>query len=139
MALLCYNWSCGQCFDPETNSDDACTYHPGVRVFHDAFKGWSCCKRRTTDFSDFLSIVGCTKGRHNSEKPPEPVKPEVKTTEKELSELKPKFQEHIQTCKTVEAIKRPIYLFVPLIFLLCYTKLIIHFSLLVGTIVVSYT
>uniref|UniRef100_A0A452RC92 Cysteine and histidine rich domain containing 1 n=1 Tax=Ursus americanus TaxID=9643 RepID=A0A452RC92_URSAM len=109
MALLCYNRGCGQRFDPETNSDDACTYHPGVPVFHDALKGWSCCKRRTTDFSDFLSIAGCTKGRHNSEKPPEPVKPEVKTTEKkELSELKPKFQEHIiQAPKPVEAIKRP--------------------------------
>ncbi|NP_001106917.1 cysteine and histidine-rich domain-containing protein 1 [Sus scrofa] len=109
MALLCYNRGCGQRFDPETNSDDACTYHPGVPVFHDALKGWSCCKRRTTDFSDFLSIAGCTKGRHNSEKPPEPVKPEVKTTEKkELSELKPRFQEHIiQAPKPVEAIKRP--------------------------------
>ena len=54
---------------------------------------------------------GCTKGRHNSEKPPEPVKPEVKTTEKkELSELKPRFQEHIiQAPKPVEAIKRPRY------------------------------
>uniref|UniRef100_A0A2I3HF21 CHORD domain-containing protein n=1 Tax=Nomascus leucogenys TaxID=61853 RepID=A0A2I3HF21_NOMLE len=107
MALLCYNRSSGQRFDPETNSDNACTYHPGVPVFHDALKGWSCCKRRTTDFSDFLSIVGCTKGRRNSEKPPEPVKPEVKTTEKELSELKPKFQEHIQAPKTVDTIKRP--------------------------------
>ncbi|MBV98230.1 Cysteine and histidine-rich domain-containing protein 1, partial [Eschrichtius robustus] len=109
MALLCYNRGCGQRFDPEANSDDACTYHPGIPVFHDALKGWSCCKRRTTDFSDFLSIVGCTKGRHDSEKPPEPVKPEVKTTEKkELSELKPKFQEHIiQAPKPIEAIKRP--------------------------------
>uniref|UniRef100_F7DLN4 Cysteine and histidine-rich domain-containing protein 1 n=1 Tax=Ornithorhynchus anatinus TaxID=9258 RepID=F7DLN4_ORNAN len=89
---------------------DSCTYHPGVPVFHDALKGWSCCKRRTTDFSDFLSIVGCTKGKHNNEKPPEPVKPEVKSTteRKELSELKPKFQEHIiRAPKPVEAIKRP--------------------------------
>ncbi|NWR47377.1 CHRD1 protein, partial [Regulus satrapa] len=72
--------------------------------------GWSCCKRRTTDFSDFLSIVGCTKGLHNSEKPPEPVKPEVKTTSerKELAELKPRFQEHIiQAPKPLETIKRP--------------------------------
>uniref|UniRef100_A0A8C5XT01 CHORD domain-containing protein n=1 Tax=Microcebus murinus TaxID=30608 RepID=A0A8C5XT01_MICMU len=108
MALLCYNRGCGQRFDPETNSEDACTYHPGVPVLHDALKGWSCCKRRTTDFTDFLSIVGCTKGRHNSEKPPKAVKPEVKTSEKkELSELKPKFQEHlIQAPKPVEAIKR---------------------------------
>uniref|UniRef100_A0A2K6UMT0 CHORD domain-containing protein n=1 Tax=Saimiri boliviensis boliviensis TaxID=39432 RepID=A0A2K6UMT0_SAIBB len=74
MALLCYNQACGQCFDPETNSNDAYTCHPGVLVFHHALKGWSCCKR-TTDFSDFLSIVACQKGRHNSEKPPEPVKP----------------------------------------------------------------
>uniref|UniRef100_A0A8C2V072 Cysteine and histidine-rich domain-containing protein 1 n=1 Tax=Chinchilla lanigera TaxID=34839 RepID=A0A8C2V072_CHILA len=66
-------------------------------------------KRRTTDFSDFLRLVGCIKGRHNSEKPLETVKPEVKTTEKkELWELKPRFQEHIiQAPKPVEAIKRP--------------------------------
>uniref|UniRef100_A0A2K6ASE2 Cysteine and histidine-rich domain-containing protein 1 n=1 Tax=Macaca nemestrina TaxID=9545 RepID=A0A2K6ASE2_MACNE len=94
MALRYYNWGCGQRLDPETNSDDACTYHPGVPVFHDVLNGWSCCKRRTTDFSEFLSITDCTNGRHNSEKPLEPVKPEVKTTEKELSELKPKFEKH---------------------------------------------
>ncbi|XP_062983246.1 cysteine and histidine-rich domain-containing protein 1 [Elgaria multicarinata webbii] len=110
MAQLCYNRGCGQRFDPENNTEESCTYHPGVPVFHDALKGWSCCKRRTTDFSDFLSIVGCTKGFHSSEKPPEPVKPEVKTTSerKELADLKPKFQEHIiQAPKPVEAIRRP--------------------------------
>ncbi|XP_074088169.1 cysteine and histidine-rich domain-containing protein 1-like [Macrotis lagotis] len=108
MSLLCYNRGCRQRFDPETNTDDSCTYHPGVPVFHDALKGWSCCKRRTTDFSDFLSIGGCTKGKHNDENPPEPVKPEVKTTseKKELCELKPKFQEPIIQAP-VEAIKRP--------------------------------
>lgn len=55
---------------------------------------------------------GCTKGLHNSEKPPEPVKPEVKTTSerKELAELKPKFQEHIiRAPKPVETINRPRY------------------------------
>ncbi|KAI6079270.1 Cysteine and histidine-rich domain-containing protein 1 isoform X1 [Aix galericulata] len=91
MSLLCYNRGCGQRFDPETNTEDSCTYHPGVPVFHDALKG-------------------CTKGHHNSEKPPEPVKPEVKTTSerKELAELKPKFQEHIiKAPKPLETIKRP--------------------------------
>nr|XP_033804872.1 cysteine and histidine-rich domain-containing protein 1 isoform X1 [Geotrypetes seraphini] len=110
MSLLCYNKGCGQRFDPDANADDACTYHPGVPVFHDALKGWSCCKRRTTDFSDFLSIVGCTKGKHSNEKPPEPVKPDVKTTsdKTELADLKPKFEEHIiQAPKPVETIKRP--------------------------------
>uniref|UniRef100_A0A2K5N986 CHORD domain-containing protein n=1 Tax=Cercocebus atys TaxID=9531 RepID=A0A2K5N986_CERAT len=88
MALLCYNRGCGQRFDPGPIP---------MTLAH----------RRTTDLSDFLSIVGCAKRRHNSEKPPEPVKPEVKTTEKkELPELKPKFQEHIiQAPKPVEKTK----------------------------------
>uniref|UniRef100_A0A8C6PJ53 Cysteine and histidine-rich domain-containing protein 1 n=1 Tax=Nothobranchius furzeri TaxID=105023 RepID=A0A8C6PJ53_NOTFU len=110
MSVLCYNKGCGQRFDPESNPDDGCTYHPGVPVFHDALKGWSCCKRRTTDFSDFLSIAGCTKGPHNKEKPPEPVKPDVKTSgeKKELEAQKPKFNEYIISApKPQEAICRP--------------------------------
>ncbi|KAG7470909.1 hypothetical protein MATL_G00118930 [Megalops atlanticus] len=110
MSLLCYNKGCGQRFDPDQNPDDACIYHPGVPVFHDALKGWSCCKRRTTDFSDFLSIAGCTKGPHNKDKPPEPVKPDVKTSgeKKELDDLKPKFNEYvIQAPKPLESIQRP--------------------------------
>ncbi|XP_053564602.1 cysteine and histidine-rich domain-containing protein 1 [Bombina bombina] len=110
MSTLCYNRGCGQRYEPDSNTEGSCTYHPGVPVFHDALKGWSCCKRRTTDFSDFLSIVGCTKGLHSNEKPPEPVKPEVKTTteRKELADLKPKFDEHIiQAPKPIESIKRP--------------------------------
>uniref|UniRef100_A0A3B1K2C1 Cysteine and histidine-rich domain-containing protein 1 n=1 Tax=Astyanax mexicanus TaxID=7994 RepID=A0A3B1K2C1_ASTMX len=109
MSLLCYNKGCGQRFDLENNPDDACTYHPGVPVFHDALKGWSCCKRRTTDFSDFLSIAGCTKGPHNQEKPPEPVKPEVKSSgeKKDVDDLKQKFNESIiQAPKTNEPVSR---------------------------------
>ncbi|KAK7925922.1 hypothetical protein WMY93_008232 [Mugilogobius chulae] len=110
MSELCYNKGCGQRFDPENNPEDGCTYHPGVPVFHDALKGWSCCKRRTTDFSDFLSIAGCTKGPHNKEKPPEPVKPDVKSSgeKKEAEDLKPKFNEYIISApKPLEAINRP--------------------------------
>uniref|UniRef100_A0A673KBZ2 Cysteine and histidine-rich domain-containing protein 1-like n=1 Tax=Sinocyclocheilus rhinocerous TaxID=307959 RepID=A0A673KBZ2_9TELE len=77
MALLCYNRGCGGRFDADKNSDDACQFHPGVPIFHDALKGWSCCKKRTTDFSEFLSIKGCTRGRHSNEKPQEPLQPEV--------------------------------------------------------------
>uniref|UniRef100_A0A7N8XPX2 Cysteine and histidine-rich domain-containing protein 1 n=1 Tax=Mastacembelus armatus TaxID=205130 RepID=A0A7N8XPX2_9TELE len=110
MSVLCYNKGCGQRFDPENNPEDGCTYHPGVPVFHDALKGWSCCKRRTTDFSDFLSIVGCTKGPHNKEKPPEPVKPDVISSgeKKEVDDQKPKFNEYIISApKPQEAICRP--------------------------------
>ncbi|KAM3868573.1 cysteine and histidine-rich domain-containing protein 1 [Diretmus argenteus] len=110
MSVLCYNKGCAQRFDPEKNLDDACTYHPGVPVFHDALKGWSCCKRRTTDFSDFLSIAGCTKGPHNKEKPPEPVKPDVTVSadKKDADDQKPKFNEYIISApKPLESICRP--------------------------------
>ncbi|XP_019715121.1 cysteine and histidine-rich domain-containing protein 1 [Hippocampus comes] len=110
MSTLCYNKGCGQRFDPDNNPDGGCTYHPGVPVFHDALKGWSCCKRRTVDFSDFLSIAGCTKGPHNKEKPPEPVKPDVTSSKekKDRDEQKPKFSEYIISApKPQEAICRP--------------------------------
>ncbi|XP_073692745.1 cysteine and histidine-rich domain-containing protein 1 [Garra rufa] len=68
MALLCYNRGCGARFDDDKNADDACQFHPGVPIFHDALKGWSCCKKRTTDFSEFLSIKEtCT--CYNSDEP----------------------------------------------------------------------
>lgn len=106
MSVLCYNTSCGQRFDTENNPDDGCTYHPGVPVFHDALKGWSCCKKRTTDFSEFLNIAGCTKGPHNKEKPPEPVKPEVDQDGE--GNLKPKSNEYIISApKPLESICRP--------------------------------
>lgn len=106
MSVLCYNKGCGQRFDPENNPEDVCTFHPGVPVFHDALKGWSCCKRRTTDFSDFLSIAGCTKGAHNKEKPPEPVK--SCGEKKETDDQKPKCDEYIISApKPQEKILRP--------------------------------
>uniref|UniRef100_A0A3Q1HPV2 CHORD domain-containing protein n=1 Tax=Anabas testudineus TaxID=64144 RepID=A0A3Q1HPV2_ANATE len=90
MSVLCYNRICGQRFDPDNNIN-ACTFHPGVPVFHDALKGWSCCKRRTTDFSDFLSIKVMRRTA-------EAVRPEVKTTgeRKEIVEdLRPRGDHYI--------------------------------------------
>uniref|UniRef100_A0A3B5B5F6 Cysteine and histidine-rich domain-containing protein 1-like n=1 Tax=Stegastes partitus TaxID=144197 RepID=A0A3B5B5F6_9TELE len=84
MALLCYNKGCGEKFDTDKNKDDSCLFHPGVPIFHDALKGWSCCKKRTTDFSEFLSIKGCTRGRHSNEKPQEPLRPEVSSDKAEI-------------------------------------------------------
>uniref|UniRef100_A0A671VMZ6 Cysteine and histidine-rich domain-containing protein 1 n=1 Tax=Sparus aurata TaxID=8175 RepID=A0A671VMZ6_SPAAU len=130
MSVLCYNKGCGQRFDPENNPDDGCTYHPGVPVFHDALKGWSCCKRRTTDFSDFLSIAGCTKGPHNKEKPPEPVKPDVTSSgeKKDTDDQKSKFNEYIISApKPQEAIKRPSHHNCGCIFFRCSSKLWVSF------------
>ncbi|XP_043830342.1 integrin beta-1-binding protein 2 [Dromiciops gliroides] len=69
MSTLCFNQGCGQRFDPDANLPDGCRHHPGVPIFHDALKGWSCCHKRTTDFSEFLSIQGCTLGPHCAKKP----------------------------------------------------------------------
>ncbi|XP_064628735.1 cysteine and histidine-rich domain-containing protein 1-like [Lineus longissimus] len=72
--LKCYNKGCGSDFDPKENTDDSCQYHPGVPEFHDAYKSWTCCKKRSTDFTEFLNFPGCTRGSHNNVKPPEPQK-----------------------------------------------------------------
>lgn len=32
-------------------------------------KEWSCCKQRSHDFSLFLALPGCKKGKHTTEKP----------------------------------------------------------------------
>ncbi|NXE24408.1 CHRD1 protein, partial [Ardeotis kori] len=103
MASLCYNKGCGQRFDPEHNTKDSCLYHPGVPIFHDALKGWSCCKKRTTDFSEFLSIKGCTKGFHSKEKPSEPFSQE-ETSDK--SKAKPVEELIIQGPKSAEKMQQ---------------------------------
>lgn len=43
--------------------------------FHDAYKGWSCCNKKSVDFTEFLNIKGCQVSKHSNEKPPEPEKP----------------------------------------------------------------
>jgi len=72
--VLCYNRGCAKKFDPDNNLKDSCVYHPGDPFFHDAYKGWSCCKKKCTDFTEFLNIKGCTVGYHNPTKPIEPEK-----------------------------------------------------------------
>lgn len=71
-----------------------------------------CCQqiRLTGDFSLTFCSQGCTKGPHNKEKPPEPVKPDVKSSgeKKDTDEQKPKFSEYIISApKPQEAIQRP--------------------------------
>jgi cysteine/histidine-rich domain-containing protein 1 len=107
---MCYNKGCGKQFDPQANTDgegsvrsfdfhiaridsnrlylkhvDSCTFHSGVPVFHDALKGWSCCNKKSTDFSTFLSMPGCTIAKHSNVKPAEPEKP--KEDPKQIAEV----------------------------------------------------
>lgn len=60
---------------------DSCCYHPGEPFFHDAYKGWSCCKKKSVDFTEFLNTKGCAFSKHSNVKPPEPVKPQKDETE----------------------------------------------------------
>ena len=72
---LCYNRGCQvREFKVRDNHDEACRYHPGAPYFHDAYKGWTCCQNKSTDFTTFLNTPGCTIGRHSNVKPVEPEK-----------------------------------------------------------------
>lgn len=88
-SLQCYNRGCGQKYDPSNNKDDACIHHPGTPVFHDAYKGWSCCNKKCTDFTEFLNIKGCTISKHSNIKPPEPEKSKQQDIPDEIVEVKP--------------------------------------------------
>ncbi|KAL7824206.1 chord domain-containing protein [Trichoderma gracile] len=44
---------------------EKCVHHPGVPIFHEGSKGYSCCKRRVLEFDQFMKIEGCkTKDKH---------------------------------------------------------------------------
>lgn len=99
--LICYNKGCGKKFNPNDNKNDSCAHHPGSPIFHDAYKSWSCCKKKCIDFTEFLNIKGCTKSFHSNEKPPEPEKPAVD---------KSKVDEIIEYCtptSNVVSLERP--------------------------------
>ena len=71
-STLCYNRGCGKQYNPRNNPEDSCLFHPGAPKFHDAYKGWTCCDKKSTDFTEFLNFPGCTQGKHSNLKPEEP-------------------------------------------------------------------
>lgn len=88
MAQFCYNRGCQKNFTPlndPTKDDVACQFHPGLPYFHDAYKIWSCCQKKSHDFNTFLSLPGCQRGPHQPNKPVETAPPrpvEEETTPK---------------------------------------------------------
>ncbi|KAL4631691.1 cysteine and histidine-rich domain-containing protein 1-like [Arapaima gigas] len=102
MALLCYNKGCGNRFDEDRNSDGEAV----LLTLLLCLQGWSCCKKRTTDFSEFLSIKGCTRGRHNNQKPAEPLRPEVSSSDKENLHTRSGQEVIYQGPKSAEALQR---------------------------------
>ena len=57
-----------QTYQGEPPQANECCYHPGVPIFHEGLKFWSCCQRKTTDFQSFLNQEGCTFGYHKWKK-----------------------------------------------------------------------
>lgn len=103
--VMCYNRGCGKMFDMSKNSPDSteCRYHPGSPFFHETYKGWTCCNKRSTDFTDFLNTPGCNVGPHSREKP---VEPESITGIKDDRSLEEQMAEH--SSKSKEATPEPL-------------------------------
>lgn len=66
--VRCQRIGCDAFFSHDDNPDDSCRYHDSGPFFHDGMKEWSCCKKRSHDFSLFLEIPGCKIGKHTTEK-----------------------------------------------------------------------
>jgi len=70
--LTCQRIGCDAKYTEDDNPEGCCRYHPGAPLFHDGRKEWSCCKARSHDFGEFMSLPGCTVGRHSQDKPQKP-------------------------------------------------------------------
>lgn len=64
VGAICKNGGCGQAYSSPVSNDSECVYHPGVPIFHEGLKYWSCCTKRTTDFTAFMNQKGCAFGKH---------------------------------------------------------------------------
>ncbi|KAL0938845.1 CORD and CS domain-containing protein [Colletotrichum truncatum] len=62
----CRRKACSATYRKGSSRDgETCVHHPGVPIFHEGSKGYSCCKRRVLEFDQFMKIEGCkTKNRH---------------------------------------------------------------------------
>eukprot|EP01124_Arcella_intermedia_P021059 TRINITY_DN2882_c0_g1_i3.p1 TRINITY_DN2882_c0_g1~~TRINITY_DN2882_c0_g1_i3.p1 ORF type:complete len:212 (+),score=44.56 TRINITY_DN2882_c0_g1_i3:86-721(+) len=62
--LVCGRFGCKKKYFEKDNVDNCCQFHPGPPIFHEGYKGWKCCNRKTVDFNEFEAIEGCAWGRH---------------------------------------------------------------------------
>lgn len=61
---VCKRGGCGCAYESLASNDTVCVHHSGVPIFHEGMKFWSCCNKKTADFSAFLSQKGCQEGQH---------------------------------------------------------------------------
>lgn len=96
----CQRIGCDAVYDPRdpaaTNPPGCCRYHPGAPLFHEGNKSWTCCGRKSHDFSLFMDIAGCATGRHTQRKPPKPATANV--TARDSAGVKPtKLETRVDT------------------------------------------
>ncbi|POS87830.1 hypothetical protein EPUL_000966 [Erysiphe pulchra] len=62
---ICKRRSCDERYNSGNRNTELCCFHPGVPIFHEGSKGYTCCKRRVLEFDEFMKIKGCkTKDKH---------------------------------------------------------------------------
>ena len=64
VGTCCKQGGCNASYESSSVDNSPCVYHPGVPIFHEGYKFWSCCQKKTSDFSAFLSQIGCENGKH---------------------------------------------------------------------------
>ena len=60
----CINKGCLKAYNEKDNMADCCGYHDGQPVFHDTKKYWTCCKKETWDWDEFMKLPTCKVGMH---------------------------------------------------------------------------
>ena len=63
--MKCINKGCNKEFTEEEDNEQACHFHTGAPIFHDLKKYWSCCKKETWDWDDFVKLPTCAVGKHS--------------------------------------------------------------------------
>lgn len=64
VGTACKKSGCKSTYESSASSDTECVHHPGVPIFHEGLKYWSCCQKRTSDFTAFMNQEGCAFGKH---------------------------------------------------------------------------
>jgi len=59
----CKHNGCEKKYLGENAPHGECNYHPGYPLFHEGYKFWTCCNKRTSDFNEFLKQGGCEVGK----------------------------------------------------------------------------
>lgn len=60
----CKNLGCQVTYKSTETNYTNCQHHSGVPIFHEGMKYYSCCNKKTSDFTAFLNQAGCTSGSH---------------------------------------------------------------------------